>query len=223
MKKTILSFLTIISLTAFAQSSLSINPSESYYAESGEQCVAHFDVTNTTDAEITVIVTRSFDSSYDIMSTFCWGLTCYPPTVNVSGVPIVIPAGESFDGFSGYIVDMPVDETFIINYCFSIVNNPSDKVCADIEFTSTVAIGIEETAASFAVYPNPATDVLHLNYTSQQQADFVLYDMLGNKIYNDVVLNSKLIQLNEFKAGIYFYTFSVKGKATEVQKLIITH
>jgi hypothetical protein len=223
MKKTILSFLTIISLTAFAQSSLSINPSESYYAESGEQCVAHFDVTNTTDAEITVIVTRSFDSSYDIMSTFCWGLTCYPPTVNVSGVPIVIPPGESFDGFSGYINDMPVDETFIINYCFSIVNNPSDKVCADIEFTSTFAVGIEETATSFAVYPNPATDVLHLNYSSQQQADFVLYDMLGNKIYNDVVLNSKSIQLNEFESGIYFYTFSVKGKATEVQKLIITH
>ena len=223
MKKILLSFLTIISLTAFAQSSLSINPSESYYAEAGEQCVAHFDVTNTTDAEVSVIVTRSFDSSYDIMSTFCWGLTCYPPTVNVSGVPIVIPAGESFDGFSGYINDMPVDETFIINYCFSIVDNPSDKVCTDVSFTSISTVGVEETAISFGVYPNPANDVLHLNYTAQKEAVFVLYDMLGNKIYSDVVLNSKSIQLNDFEAGIYFYTFSVNGKKQEVQKLIITH
>ena len=223
MKKTLLSLVTLISLTAFAQSSLSINPSESYYAEAGEQCVAHFDVTNTTDAEISVIVTRSFDSSYDIMSTFCWGITCYPPTVNVSGVSIVIPAGESFDGFSGYINDMPVDETFIINYCFSIVDNPSDKVCADVAFTSISNVGVEEAVVSFGVYPNPANDVLHLDYIAQQKANFVLYDMLGNKIYSDVVLNSKSIQLNDFEAGIYFYTFSVNGKATEVQKLIITH
>jgi len=223
MKKILLSFLTIISLTAFAQSSLSINPSESYYAEVGEQCVAHFDVTNTTDADVSVIVTRSFDSSYDIMSTFCWGLTCYPPTVNVSGVPIVIAAGESFDGFSGYINDMPVNETFMINYCFSVVDNPSDKVCADVAFTSVPLIGIDENSISFGVYPNPANDVLHLDYTAQQKADFVLYDMLGNKIFSDVVLSSKSIQLSDFEAGIYFYTFSVNGEKQEVQKLIITH
>lgn len=223
MKKILLSFLTIISLTVFAQSSLSIEPSESYYAEVGEQCVAHFDVTNTTDAEISVIVTRSFDSSYDIMSTFCWGITCYPPTVDVSSQSIVIPAGESFDGFSGYINDMPEDKTFIINYCFSVVDNPSDKVCADVEFTSISTVGVEETNISFGVYPNPANDVLHLEYTAKQAADFVLYDMLGNKIYSNVVLNSKSIQLNAFEAGIYFYTFSVNGKNKEVQKLIITH
>lgn len=223
MKKILLSFLTIISLTVFAQSSLSIEPSESYYAEVGEQCVAHFDVTNTADAEISVIVTRSFDSSYDIMSTFCWGITCYPPTVDVSSQSILIPAGESFDGFSGYINDMPEDKTFIINYCFSVVDNPSDKVCADVEFTSISTVGVEETNISFGVYPNPANDVLHLEYTAQQAADFVLYDMLGNKIYSDVVLNSKSIQLNAFEAGIYFYTFSVNGKNKEVQKLIISH
>jgi len=223
MKKLLLSFLTIISLAAFAQSSLSIDPLESYYAEVGDQCIAHFDVTNTTDVDRSVMVTRSYDSSYDIMSTFCWGITCYPPTVDVSSQPIIIPAGESFDGFSGYINDMPENETFIINYCFSIVDHPSDKVCADVEFTSVAIIGVEETETNFGVYPNPANDILHLEYTAQKEAMFVLYDMLGNKIYSDVVLNSKSIQLNAFEAGIYFYTFSVNGKATEVQKLIITH
>ena len=157
------------------------------------------------------------------MSTFCWGITCYPPTVDVSSQSILIPAGESFDGFSGYINDMPEDKTFIINYCFSVVDNPSDKVCADVEFTSISTVGVEETNISFGVYPNPANDVLHLEYTAQQAADFVLYDMLGNKIYSDVVLNSKSIQLNAFEAGIYFYTFSVNGKNKEVQKLIISH
>jgi len=226
MKKTILSFLTLLSFTAFSQS-LSINPEEFYFAETGDQCVAHFDVTNNSDADLNVIVTRSFPQEYlivdSIMTTFCWGLTCYPPTVNVSGVPILISAGESFDGFSGYINDMPENRTFRINYCFSVDGDPTDKVCTDVDFTSESIVGVEETNVSFGVYPNPANDVLHLEYTAQQAADFVLYDMLGNKIYSDVVLNSKSIQLNAFEAGIYFYTFSVNGKNQEVQKLIITH
>jgi hypothetical protein len=139
-------------------------------------------------------------------------------------VPNVIASGDSYGGFSGYINNMPENSTFIINYCFSVDGNPSDKVCADIEFTSVLPnIGIEETNVSLAVYPNPANNILYLDYTAQQAADFVLYDMLGNKIYSDVVLNSKTIQLSDFEAGIYFYTFSVNGKSTEVQKLIITH
>jgi hypothetical protein len=228
MKKTLLSLVTLISLTAFAQSSLSINPSASYYAEVDEQCVAHFDVTNNSDNELAVIVTRTVPEEYltvdSIMTTFCWGVTCYPPAVNVSGVPNIIASGDSYGGFSGYINNMPVNRTFIINYCFSVDGNPSDKVCADIEFTSVLPnIGIEETNVSLAVYPNPANNILYLDYTAQQAADFVLYDMLGNKIYSDVVLNSKTIQLSDFEAGIYFYTFSVNGKSTEVQKLIITH
>ena len=226
MKKTILSFLTLLSFTAFSQS-LSINPEDFYFAEAGELCTAHFDVTNTSDADINVIVTRSVPSEYltvdSIMTTFCWGVTCYPPAVNVSGNPIVMAPGESFDGFSGYVYNMPENRTFRINYCFSVVENPSDKVCTDVNFTSMSSVGVEETKVSFGVYPNPANDVLHLEYTAQQAADFVLYDMLGNKIYSDVVLNSKSIQLNDFEAGIYFYTFSVNGKNQEVQKLIITH
>ena len=140
MKKTLLSLVTLISLTAFSQS-LTINPSAYYYVETGEQAVAHFDVTNNSDTELEVIVTRSYDESYDIMSTFCWGVVCYPPTVNVSVVSIFITAGETFGGFTGYINDMPEEATYMINYCFSVVGNPTDAVCADIVFTSMSVLG----------------------------------------------------------------------------------
>ena len=140
MKKILLSLVTLISLTAFSQS-LTINPSTYYYVETGEQAVAHFDVTNNSDTELEVIVTRSYDESYDIMSTFCWGTICYPPTVNVSVVSIFIAAGESFGGFTGYINDMPEEATYMINYCFSVVEDPTDAVCADIVFTSMSVLG----------------------------------------------------------------------------------
>lgn len=223
MKKIILSLFTLLSFTVFSQS-LSVQPDSYYYSLALETCTAHFDVTNQTGQDLSVIVTRYMDSEDDITSTFCWGETCYTPTTNVSTNPIVIPAGESSDQFSGYIYGMPEESTFVLNYCFSLENAPSDKVCTDVTYTSlSQYVGEEELSASYTVYPNPVQDVLFIDYNASAQAEFVLYDMLGNKVYNEVLTSSARINLSSFEAGIYFYTFGVQGKETEVQKLIITH
>jgi hypothetical protein len=227
MKKILFSLAILVSLTALAQS-LSINPSESYFGLPNETLDASFDVTNNSDGDLEVIVTRLIPEAYDSLesftSTFCWGTTCYPPHINVSSNPIIINAGASFDGFKGTVSSMPVETELTINYCFSVVDNPSNKVCTDVNFTSmSVPVGIEETETLFSVYPNPANDILHLKQSSQKEGIFMMYDILGNKIYSDVITTSKSIQLHEFNAGIYFYTFSINGKDTEVQKLVISH
>ena len=227
MKKILFSLAILVSLTALAQS-LSINPSESYFGLPNETLDASFDVTNNSDGDLEVIVTRLIPEAYDSLesftSTFCWGTTCYPPHINVSTNPMIINAGASFDGFKGTVSSMPVETELTINYCFSVVDNPSNKVCTDVNFTSmSVPVGIEETETLFSVYPNPANDILYLKQSSQKEGTFMMYDMLGNKIYSDVITTSKSIQLHEFNAGIYFYTFSINGKDTEVQKLVISH
>jgi hypothetical protein len=227
MKKILFSLAILVSLTTLAQS-LSINPSESYFGLPNETLNASFDVTNNSDGDLEVIVTRLIPEAYDSLegftSTFCWGTTCYPPHINVSTNPIIINAGASFDGFKGTVSSMPVETELTINYCFSVVDNPSNKVCTDVNFTSmSVPVGLEETETLFSVYPNPANDILHLKQSSQKEGIFMMYDMLGNKIYSDVITTSKSIQLHQFNAGIYFYTFSINGKDTEVQKLVISH
>ena len=223
MKKNLLSLFMLLSFAAFSQS-LSVNPESYYYSMASETCTAHFDVTNQTDQDLSVIVTRNMDPSYNITSTFCWGETCYTPTTNVSTNSIVIPAGESSDQFSGYIYSMPEESSFVINYCFSLENNPSDKVCRDVTFTSLSSVmNLEELSADYNVYPNPVKDLLYIDYNASVPAKFVLYDMLGSKVHQDVLTSSMTLNLSSFEAGIYFYTFGVQGKETEVQKLIITH
>jgi len=223
MKKLILSFLSLMSVSVFAQS-LSADHAAYYFSNPGETCTAHFDVVNVTDQDVEIIVTRIMNPNDAITSTFCWGETCYTPTTNVSTNSIVIPAGESFDGFSGYIYSMGEEVSYVINYCFSSVNDPTDKVCTDVTFTSlSQYVGVEEFDINSSVYPNPANEVLYIDYTNTTPAAFVLYDMLGNKVYAQDLLSSKSLNLTAFEAGIYFYTFSVQGKETEVQKLIITH
>ena len=228
MKKILFSLVILVSLTSLAQSSLSINPSETYFGLPNETLDASFDVTNNSDGDLEVIVTRLIPEAYDSLegftSTFCWGTTCYPPHINVSTTPMIINAGASFDGFKGTVSSMPVETELTINYCFSVVDNPSNKVCTDVNFTSmSVPVGLEETETLFSVYPNPANDILHLKQSHQKEGVFMMYDMLGNKIYSDVITTSKSIQLHDFNAGIYFYTFSITGKDTEVQKLVISH
>jgi len=228
MKKILFSLVILVSLTSLAQSSLSINPSETYFGLPNETLDASFDVTNNSAVDLEVIVTRLIPEAYDsiegFMSTFCWGTTCYPPQINVSTNPIIIDAGASFDGFKGTISSMPLETELTINYCFSVVGNPSDKVCTDVTFSSmSLPVGLEENNALFSVYPNPANDILYLSHTSRKEGVFRMYDMLGNKIYSDVITTSKSIQLEDFNAGIYFYTFSTDGKFSEVQKLVISH
>ena len=228
MKKILFSLVILVSLTSLAQSSLSINPSETYFGLPNETLDASFDVTNNSAEDLEVIVTRLIPEAYDsiegFMSTFCWGTTCYPPQINVSTNPIIIDAGASFDGFKGTISSMPLETELTINYCFSVVGNPSDKVCTDVTFSSmSLPVGLEENNALFSVYPNPANDILYLSHTSRKEGVFRMYDMLGNKIYSDVITTSKSIQLEDFNAGIYFYTFSTDGKFSEVQKLVISH
>jgi len=212
----------LISFAAFSQS-LSVQLDSHYYSVPGETCTAHFDVTNETTKNLSVIVTRTMDIPDGVMSTFCWGITCYTPTTDVSANSIVIPAGESFDGFSGYVYSMPEESTFLINYCFVLENDPLDKVCVDVTYTSIEDLSVDELSANYDVYPNPVKDVLYIDYNASALAEFAIYDMLGNRVYDDVLTSSMSLNLSSFEAGIYFYTFRVQGKEAEVQKLVITH
>ena len=74
---------------------------------------------------------------------------------------------------------------------------------------------------SSSVYPNPVKDVLFID--SNTSTEFVLYDMLGSQVFKERFTSSSNINVSSFEAGIYFYKLKVKGKETEVQKLIITH
>ena len=208
-----------------AAQSLSVQPDSYYYSAPGETSTAHFNVTNETTKDLSVIVIRSMDLPLPdgINSTFCWGITCYAPETDVSVNPILIPAGESFDGFTGYVYNMPEESVFVINYCFAVENDLSDKVCMDVTYTSVENLVVDELSADYDVYPNPVKDVLHIDYNTSVPAEFSIYDMLGNRVYDDVLTSSMTLNLSSFESGIYFYTFHVQGKEAAVQKLVITH
>ena len=211
-----------------AAQSLSVDVADYYYSPFGEQCTAYIDVTNTSNQDLMFHVTRS--SSTDLTNYFCWGPTCYPPNSNetyTSTNSLLINAGETLTGlasFIGYVNDLPENSSLDIDYCFWVDGNPSDEKCVVVTYTNEDSfMTIEDLSFSHEIYPNPVQDLLHINLLSSNPVEFVLFDMLGSQVYNEVFTSSSNINVSSFEAGIYFYKLNVKGKETEVQKLIITH
>ncbi|MAC85516.1 MAG: hypothetical protein CMC94_01045 [Flavobacteriales bacterium] len=228
----LLAFFTIGTSVAISQNFI-INSPDIYYEPHEEyyEMELDFDITNNTNLNAEVIVTRSpafseftSEDNPNYTNYFCWGEYCYGPSTDVSPNSLFMSSGEVNSSFSAYLVMPEYEFSFTVNYCFSVVTDSSIKTCVDVIYTSIPpSIGLEETQSHFSVYPNPANDVLYVNSYSSVAVDFVLFDVLGNEVYNDVLSSLKSIQLNEFSSGVYFYSFVVNGKNTDIQKLIIAH
>jgi len=208
--------------------SLSVDVADYYYSPFGEQCTAYIDVTNTSNQDLMFHVTRS--STTDLTNYFCWGPTCYPPSSNetyTSANSLSINSGETLtglDSFIGYVNNLPENSSLDIDYCFWVDGNPSDETCVVVTYTNKDSfMTTEDLSFSHEIYPNPVQDLLHINLLSSNPVEFVLYDMLGSQVYKEVLTSSSSINVSSFEVGIYFYKLKVKGKETEVQKLIITN
>ena len=217
MKCLLLPIFVVFSLNISSQS-LSINPQTSYYAEMGETCAANFNVTNLSNEDLNVVVSRSMPD-YDITTYFCWGPTCYTPSSDISTTSITIPAGQSFGGFTGYVQGIPEASTFLINYCFYPEDDPLERVCADVNFTS-ISLSILEPE-TMKLFPNPAVDYLYVE--GQGYFDFILYDIVGNLVLSEILVGKSRFDISDFEPGIYYYSFGSLGIKYEVKKLVIVH
>ncbi|MBL7784737.1 MAG: T9SS type A sorting domain-containing protein [Chitinophagales bacterium] len=71
--------------------------------------------------------------------------------------------------------------------------------------TGITAIQDEKT---LKVYPNPAQDYLVIEKHSQEQnATFVLYDVLGRQVLSVVSHNQSVVPIEHLPSGVYLYQF----------------
>jgi|TARA_B110000967_G_scaffold73750_1_gene76252 hypothetical protein len=119
--------------------SIEINPMETYFAPAGQSCIATFDVTNTSDSAISVIVTRTVVGEVPA-NNFCWGDVCYTPDTDVSITAVEIPANSSNNTFIAEIFAITTGANYTINYCFSIEDNSTQSVCSDLNFVGLLEL-----------------------------------------------------------------------------------
>ena len=94
--------------------------------------------------------------------------------------------------------------------------------------TCLAIVGIEETKNNLnsLVYPNPANDKLYIdvNTQSNELIEINIENMLGEIVSNTIANQNEkiLINLSDFKNGIYFITVKQNTNST-TQKIIIQH
>ena len=73
---------------------------------------------------------------------------------------------------------------------------------------------------NFRIYPNPVRDVLHFDYTSTDQIELEVIDILGRSVECDIDYENNVIHLLNIKSGIYMLI--VKSNTNEfIKKFIV--
>lgn len=193
----------------------------------------HIWIKNTTTTEMpNVYVRRLINQEVgNTQNAFCFGVNCYPPSVNVSAIPTVLEAGVMNKSF--YADYYPNGNGGLTSITYEFFDNITfgRKVTAKatIEFAIS-ATGINEDKLVFkGPYPNPSSQYANFEYNLPATCDnarLIIRNMLGVEVESLLLENNtgkKAIDVSSYASGIYFYTFIVDGKIIQSKKLIVKH
>jgi len=169
-----------------------------------------FQVTNTTQP----------DGAQNI---FCVGTHCYAPNFSQ-------PATESLDGNEALLIlDYKTNgttESAVVDYKIYQEGDESVSFTFSIAYDNTTAIEDITTTRVLSAYPNPANSNVNISYDSHEDAQIILYNIVGNPVKKfDISAGSETlnIETSELSSGTYFYSISSQSGLTETKRLVIKH
>lgn len=144
-----------------------------------------------------------------------------PRSVNDLNLSLIAPRGATLKGNSTILDGSEV------NVMFTVINTPNTSNRAPYRRTAVVAlrkvnkivatenVGVEELSdiksSFFKVWPNPGSNVIHFNKTT----DIGVYDVSGSLLH--IHQNIDQLEIANLLPGIYF----IKNKDSEVVKLLV--
>lgn len=186
------------------------------------EIVAHAIVTNNTSHSMDLKVRRDQLQVIDgTLNQFCWGSSCYPPSVNESlGFLTLGPGQSTLEGqFSGHYLPLGNFGDSFIEYEFFNVTNEEENVKVIVHFMATT-VGIKEDDIHLAIYPNPASAYVKIDLSQSIDAVMV-YDIIGKKVFEDQVnSNSYLMKTSFLSSGLYFFRITSHEKVITRQILL---
>lgn len=115
-------------------------------------------------------------------------------------------------GMVMHLVDEPGSLGRFQSYASSDNPDSSARPKLVVEWLSCTSTGVNEISASnfsVNVYPNPATDELHLTTADGGTVNAIVYDMLGNKISESKNVN--VVYVKSLSSGLYLVNVSENG------------
>ncbi len=153
-------------------------------------------------------IARPIIIRFNYNNTIAWQREVYLDPLKNCYIKDMRPTSDGGYVLAGYQYTVP--QTAWVMKIDSLGNT-----CSFVGCDSTVYVGVGETpilqgqgAAVFKLYPNPAQDYLVVENNSQEQnATFVLYDVVGRAVLQQPVPTQNNISIQHLPSGVYLYHF----------------
>lgn len=246
MKKIILSLsFSVFVLLTYAQSGISIvHEGETdelnglVYSKNavgtGDQIV-DLHVMNNTGSDLTLKITRvKLNTQEDWADYICWGIigdpfggTCYAASVNnpwvTPGLGKLIPNGQG--GLLAIHIDPSDVNAGTGLYRYYVTANTTYLDSVDV-FVNSGTSNIKENKSNAVIlssFPNPASEILNVNLQSSSTEGYLkITDVLGKVVYDEKIVGSKKINVEEFKNGVYILNLTSNGTKT-TKRIVVKH
>jgi hypothetical protein len=149
---------------------------------------------------MSLIIMNKIDVPSDWSTTVCSGYLCIEePTVPYDfaikrGDTVEFKLGFAFFGVAGE------GDAYVSAYS---VTDPSNRDSIRLRITARDLVSTNDLdKTAIKVYPNPATDVVYVDYNSASYT-VNIYDILGNLKMSQKINKGQPIQVNDLARGVY--------------------
>ena len=190
--------------------------------------IQHMQIRNLTSNDQNVIVEKEVVENLEGTSnTFCWAGNCFGPGTITSPASTVLANSLNTDDLSFHVTfEEQVFGVVTMRYYAYDERHPEERISINVKFHKSGA-GLAENSRPMTMgraYPNPASTVVHFNYSFDGQLTVVVYNLLGQEVLRkDLNANDGQMSLSvaDLQAGIYFCTMMVNGRAWTTQKFVV--
>ena len=233
MKKLVLASLLILAYAGSqAQSFTLVNPVTNYYSTNVSQISqGYVTIHNGSASAKDVMVERTVNIlAPGHTGYFCWDV-CYGETVSMSTAPLIVQANSDNNAFYCDIDPHGVGGLDTVCYRFFDANNAADNVYICMYFdisTGIASVNASQVNPLSIASPNPANTLSGINYYTDitKSPKLVIYDLLGSKVFEAKLVQKQgayIVNVSDFKQGIYLYSLIENGKTVATRKLIVAH
>ena len=191
--------------------------------------IQHMQIRNLISDDLPVIVEKEVVADLEgVMNFFCWG-SCFSPDVFVSPHPVTVAANSVTDeGALSFhaAFDEEVFGKVEMRYSAYVENRPDERITINVVFnkSGTGVIDNSRPMMMSKAFPNPASSLVHFNYSFDGRLTAVVYNLLGQEVLREN-LNANNGQLTlsvaNLQEGIYFCTMMVNGRAYATEKFVV--
>ena len=147
------------------------------------------------------------DLNWDVFGTTSidGGLT-FANNFQVNALSFPTPQPKNGFWFGEYLALTSDNNKGYVAFTSSIIDIQGDVFFAS--FNNPI-LGVEENIIrDVAMYPNPSYGDVYIQLQNIGSVELSIYDTTGKLIYNTVIIrNETILDLNSFKAGVYFVRF----------------